>query len=135
MPGVINDIDDVQLQALVQRLRDLANIESLVRGAMVVDAKARRDTLVNDALRKLANAQRDTDVIADTERRVLVERAVGYLRGYLRGISRSRNLGAALESLVGARRLSRARVDARAAELGTAVPPLCIVPAPEVGRA
>lgn len=118
-------IEDAELRGLVQQLATYADIEASLRGAMMVEGKGatkRRDQMVRGASRRVDVVLREHTL--DPERRGLFERAAVSLRGYARAFSRSRHLGAAVEAVKGARRISRTLVDARAAAVGVHVPPI-----------
>ncbi len=108
------EIDDPELQRHVERLLLLARVEVSLRGALMAQGPSTRrdlDLAVQSALRTFC---------ADPQLR----NAIRYLRRYQRGLSRRRSASNALEELVAERRATRLRVDARAAEIGTTVPPL-----------
>ncbi len=106
--------DDPVLQRLVTQLHTLALVEITLRGALLMSGSGARrslDQAVQSALRTLAHDPR-------------MHGAVRCLRHYQRGVSRRRSVANALKGVVAERRATRVRVDARAAELGTTVPPL-----------
>lgn len=121
----VTDIQDQELRTRVRQLLSLATAEAYVRGAMLTDgpgAKKRRDALVQKGVRIVADVKRQ--LAAEPEHRGLLERSETSLRNALAGLSRTANLGRALESLVGARRMARAKADARGVEVGVTVPPV-----------
>lgn len=117
---------DPELRRLVDELVAFADIETNVRAAMLLDGSAaRKDTLVKSALRRLVPLARQ--LANDAEGRSSCKQVRKHLRWYLRGMTRGKNISAALELLRDAVQNARQLVDKRASDLGIVVPPLQVL--------